>query len=81
MARKTRPSCSLFADFVNGTNVWMIERRGRLCLALESFACVAVPRHIFRKKFQGDEAVQPDVLGFVDHTHAATADFLNDAVV
>ena len=29
----------------------------------------------------GDKAVQPSVLGFVNHTHAATAEFLDDAVV
>jgi hypothetical protein len=34
-----------------------------------------------RKKFQGDEAPEFGVLGFVDPTHAAAAKLLDDAVV
>ena len=33
------------------------------------------------QEFQGDEAAKLCVLGFVDHTHAAAAEFLDDAVV
>jgi len=36
---------------------------------------------IFGKKFQGHAAIEPRVLGLVNHSHAATANFLNDAVV
>jgi hypothetical protein len=36
---------------------------------------------IFRKEFQGDEAVQLYVLGFVHNAHSATAQLLDDAKV
>ena len=32
-------------------------------------------------ELQGDEAVQPGVLGLVHHSHAAPAELLDDAVV
>jgi hypothetical protein len=34
-----------------------------------------------RKELQGHEAVQPGIFSFVNDTHAATAQLLNDAVV
>ena len=37
--------------------------------------------HIIGKKFQGDGAVEAGVEGFVDHTHSASTEFLNDAEV
>jgi hypothetical protein len=33
------------------------------------------------KKFQSDKSVKPSVLGFVHHTHAATADCFQNAVM
>ncbi len=37
--------------------------------------------HVAGQKFEGDEAAQRDVLGFIDHTHAASAQLLNYAVM
>jgi hypothetical protein len=34
-----------------------------------------------RQEFQGDKAMQPRVFGFVDHAHAATTEFVDNAVV
>ena len=47
----------------------------------EALQRLRVPGDLFGQKLQGDEAVQPSVLGLVDHTHAATAELLDDAVV
>jgi hypothetical protein len=34
-----------------------------------------------RQEFEGDEAMQPSILGFVNHAHSAAAELLDDAVV
>ena len=71
----------LFADVMNGTDVGMIQGGGRLRFSFEARQCLRVFGHIFRKEFQGHEAVQPGVLGLVHHTHTATAKPFQDAVV
>jgi hypothetical protein len=38
-------------------------------------------RNLVRQELQGDKAVQLYVLRLVDHTHPATAEFLDNAVV
>jgi hypothetical protein len=38
-------------------------------------------REAVGQEFQGNEAAEFGVLGFVDHTHAASADFFDDNVV
>ena len=38
-------------------------------------------RQIVRKKLEGDRATELEILGPVDHTHPATAQLLDDAVV
>jgi hypothetical protein len=40
-----------------------------------------VARHLIGKKFEGDEAVKPDVLGLVDDAHAARAEPFKNTVV
>ena len=45
---------------------------------LESLGIV---NHIVRQEFQGDEAAEFGIFGFVDHTHPAAAELLNDAIV
>jgi hypothetical protein len=37
--------------------------------------------YVLRQEFEGDKAVEPSVLGLVDHTHTAAAEFLEYAVV
>jgi hypothetical protein len=37
--------------------------------------------HFGGKEFEGDEAMEARVLCFVHHTHTATTELLNDAVV
>ena len=71
----------LLVDFVNRANVGMVQRGSGLRLALKTGQSLRVFGHIVGEKFQGDEAVQLDVLGLVDHAHAATAKLLDDPVV
>jgi len=71
----------VFADFVDGANVGVIERRGCLCLAPESLERLRIISNIRRQKLESDEPVQNGVLGLVHNAHAATTEFLDDAVV
>jgi len=59
----------------------MVQRRGRPGLASEAFEGLRVVGNIIRQEFQGDETSEFDILGLVDHTHAASAKFFEDAVV
>jgi hypothetical protein len=68
-------------DFVDGADIRMIQRRRRTRLAAEALERQRVFRHLVRKKFQRDAAAKAQVLGLVDHTHAASAELLHDAVV
>jgi hypothetical protein len=40
-----------------------------------------VSRQFVGEKFEGDEAAKFGVLSFIDHTHAAATELLDDAVV
>jgi hypothetical protein len=71
----------LVVNFVDGANVRMIQRRGRLCLALEAGESLCVFGDFIGKKFQSDEAMQPHILGLVDDSHSSTTEPLDDAVV
>jgi hypothetical protein len=42
---------------------------------------LAVLCDIFGEELQGNEAIEPGVFGFVNHTHAATTKFFDNAVV
>ena len=73
------PSC--FADFVDGADVGMVQRRRRPRFAAETFQGLRVFGHFFRQELQSDEAAEFGVFGLVDHTHAAAAEFLDHTVV
>ena len=72
---------SLLADVVDGADVGMVQCGSGLGFALEARERLRVAGNVFRQELQGDEAVEPSVLGLVDHTHAAAAELLDDAVV
>jgi hypothetical protein len=42
---------------------------------------LSIPGNFIGQKLEGDEAMQSRVLGFVYHTHAATTELLDDAIV
>src|SRR5437879_13358425 len=59
----------------------MIQGRRGLGLALKAGERLRVAGDVFREKFEGDEAMQARVFSLIDHAHAATAEFFDDAVV
>ena len=63
-----------FADFVNGADVGVIERGGGAGFAAEALESQQGLARRCREKFQGDEAAEREVLGFVDDSHAAAAE-------
>ena len=71
----------LVINFVDGADVGMIQRRGGLGFALEARQRLRVFGNFVGQELEGDKAAKLDVFGLVDHTHAAAAEFLNDAVV
>jgi hypothetical protein len=71
----------LFADFVNGTNVGMIEGGSGLGFAFEAREGLRVAGDFGREKFESYEAVEICVFGFVDDAHPAAAQFFEDAIV
>ena len=48
---------------------------------LEASESLCVLGYVVRQELEGYESVQPGVFGLVDHTHTATAEPLDDAVV
>src|ERR1700728_30070 len=68
-------------NFVDGADVGMVQGRSGACFAAKTFQSLRNLRDIFRQKLEGDEAPKLGVLGLVNHTHAAAAQFLDNAVV
>jgi hypothetical protein len=71
----------LVVNFVDGADVRMIESRGSFGFALEAVEGLRVFGYIIGKEFEGNEAVELHVFGFVDHSHAAAAELFYDEVV
>ena len=70
--------CVVFADFVDGANVGVIQGRGGLRFALKAFESLQVAGDAVGKEFKSDEAVELGVFGFVDNAHPAAAEFFDD---
>jgi hypothetical protein len=56
----------------------MIDCRGGPRLAAEALHRLRVASHLIRKKLQADEPPEAGVLGFIDHTHSAAVQLLED---
>ena len=59
----------------------MVEGGGGAGLALETGESLGVRSDVVGEKFEGDEALEAIVFGLVDHAHATTAQFCEDAIV
>ena len=59
----------------------MVQRRGSARLTLKPLDRLGIAGEAFGQEFQGDETAELGVLRFVDHAHAATAEFFHDSVV
>ncbi len=68
-------------DFVDGADVGVVEGGGGFGFAAEAFESLRVGGEGVGEKFQGDEAIEESVLGFVDDAHSAAAETFEDAEV
>jgi hypothetical protein len=71
----------LLINLMDRANVRMIQRGSRLCFALKASKSLCVFGYIIRQELESYEAMQLYILGFVNHTHPAIAQLLDDAVV
>jgi hypothetical protein len=62
-------------------DIGVVQRRSGLCFALEAGMSLRVLGDFIGQEFQGDEAMQLHVLGFIDDTHPPAAEFFDDPVV
>ena len=63
----------MFADFVNGADVGMVERGSGAGFALEALEGLAIVGESFREKLQCDMTAETEVFGFEYFAHAAGA--------
>src|SRR5215813_1505036 len=75
-----RPSLA-FPEIIDSANVWMIECRGSSGLALEAFEGLCIPGQFLRQKLQGHMPAKSGVLRFIDYSHAAAAEFVENLVM
>ena len=71
----------VFADFVDGADIGMVEGGGGAGFATEALQSLRVLRDIVRQELEGDKAAERGVFGLVDHAHAAATQLFNDAIV
>ena len=71
----------VFADFIDGTNIGMIQGGGGASLALETLEGLWVMGQFIGQELEGHMAAELEILGFEDHTHPAAAQLADDAVV
>jgi len=71
----------MFTDLVDRANIGMVECRGGTRLTTKAFQRLWVSGNVIGQEFQSDEATKVGILGFINHTHTATAEFLDDAVM
>ena len=71
----------LLANVVNRTDIGVIQCGGGMGFALKTGECLRVTGNVLRQELEGDEPMQPRVLSLVNHTHAATPQPLQDAVM
>jgi len=71
----------LVINLVDRADVRMIQCRGSFGFALKTGECLRVFGYVVGQELKGDEATEFNILSFVDHSHAATAQLVNDAVM
>ena len=71
----------MLPNFENGADVGMAQSGGSTSFAAKTLQRCSVSREIVGQKFQGYEATEFDVFGFVDDSHSAAAEFLDNPVV
>ena len=68
-------------DLEDGADIGMIQSRGGPGLAYKTLLGLRIAGQLRRQKLQGDGSAQADILGLIDHSHAALADLFQDLVM
>ena len=71
----------LFCDFVNSTDIWMVERGGGASLSDKALLGSLVCHRFSSQEFDSDLAAEACVLCEVNLSHAARTELLDDAIV
>ncbi len=71
----------MLADLVNGADVGMVQSRRSPSFASKTLERLQVPGKLVRQKLQRDKPPQLSVFGLVNDTHAAAAQFFDNAVM
>src|SRR4030088_1274424 len=59
----------------------MIQCGRSFSFALKTGKCLRIAGNFIRQKLEGDETMEPSVLGLIDYPHSAATQRLDDAVV
>jgi hypothetical protein len=67
---------------MHGRKLWLADLLSRSpSFAAEAFERLRVVRNIIGQEFEGDKTSEFEILGLVNHAHAASAQFFEDVVV
>src|SRR5271167_1179615 len=71
----------MLIDFIDGADIGMIDSRRGARFPLKPFHRYPVLGHVSRQELECNLTAESEVLGAVNHTHAAFAKFFDDAVM
>src|SRR5579862_1689387 len=72
---------SVFTNFVNRADIWVIQNRCGARFALETSIDLRCVSHGLRKKLEGHGAIKRGVFRFINRAHATTAQGFENTVV
>src|SRR5215467_12243940 len=72
---------SMLSNFVNRADIRMVQCRSCSCFTPKAFQSLPLVGKMFRKELQRNKPAQVSVFGLENHTHSATAEFLENAVM
>ena len=81
VAPRTWNAALFFANVMNGANVGMAQCRSGASLSSKAFEGLWVFGKFVGKEFKSNETAKLGVLGLVNHTHPATTEFFENAIV
>ena len=70
-----------FVNFVDGADILVIQGGGSLSFALEAAEGQWIFGNVVGQKLESYKTTEVQVLGFIDHAHAAPTELLDDPVM
>ncbi len=67
-----------FAGFVDGENVWLVERRRDFRFLTKALHASFISDDVGRQDLQGDDAIEPRISREVNLAHTACAEMIED---